>query len=517
MAFYQKFRPQKFIDIVGQDHICTALSGAIIGSRVSHAYLFTGPRGLGKTSVARILAKVLCCLDRSQDSAEPCGKCRNCTEITSGNSMDVIEIDAASNRGIDEMRELREKIKFGPSGSKYKVYIIDEVHMLTEPAFNALLKTIEEPPKHAVFILATTELHKVPLTILSRCQKFDFHRATPEIVSGKLKKIAEVEKVKISNEAIELISRLAEGSFRDGESILEQVSSVSKDKEITLEEAEQLLGISSRESRIKLLKYLVQGDAKSAIGHLEQESANGRDMKQMINDLIEMVRELLLLKVQNKKVNLEVQSLAESLSLDGIVFILEKLIEASHEQKISSLPQLPLEMVVIAYIKRFQPIDSVANDVTEKKIKEVIKEDVKEDVKEEKKPILEIKISKKAESKEDPATKVKIVGEINDEMWKKFLEELKPLNHSLYAIINEAKVLGFDDKRLRLGVKFKFHADRVNDKLLSKDLDTVSEKVFGLKVHVSAEVYKEEKKSDLPHRKEEEVLGDALEVFGADV
>src|SRR2546421_9600317 len=214
-SLYRKYRSQTFADLVGQDAASRALQGAIIGGRVAHAYLFSGSRGTGKTSAARLLAKAVNCTGRKADSAEPCNKCQSCIEMTAGSALDLIEIDAASNRGIDEIRDLREKVNLAPALGPKKIYIIDEAHMLTEPAFNALLKTLEEPPEHVIFILCTTDAQKVPMTVLSRCQQYVFRRFTEEQVTARLRHIADLEKISVEPEALKLIARVAQGSMRD--------------------------------------------------------------------------------------------------------------------------------------------------------------------------------------------------------------------------------------------------------------------------------------------------------------
>jgi len=222
-SLYRKYRSQTFADLVGQDAASRALQGAIISGRVAHAYLFSGSRGTGKTSAARLLAKALNCTGRARDSAEPCNKCQSCIEVTAGSALDLIEIDAASNRGIDEIRDLREKVNLSPALGPYKVYIIDEAHMLTEPAFNALLKTLEEPPAHVVFVLCTTDAQKIPLTVIGRCQQFVFRRHSEEQIISRLTHIAKTEKVQVDPEAMQLIARTAQGSMRDAVGLLDQL------------------------------------------------------------------------------------------------------------------------------------------------------------------------------------------------------------------------------------------------------------------------------------------------------
>src|ERR1700687_346270 len=262
-SLYRKYRSQTFGDLVGQG-ASRALQGAIIGARVAHAYLFSGSRGTGKTSAARLLAKALNCTGRPRDSAEPCNECQSCTEMTAGAALDLIEIDAASNRGIDEIRDLREKVNLAPALGPFKVYIIDEAHMLTEPAFNALLKTLEEPPAHVVFVLCTTDAQKIPLTVIGRCQQFVFRRHSEEQIVSRLTHIALSEKVTVDGEAMQLIARTAQGSMRDAVGVLDQLVPLAAGP-ISLEGARSLLGIADPRLLDSLLDHVLEGRAAEAL------------------------------------------------------------------------------------------------------------------------------------------------------------------------------------------------------------------------------------------------------------
>ena len=293
LPFARKWRPQDFDEIIGQEHITTTLKNAISMERLHHAYLFTGPRGIGKTSTARIFSKAINC--EKGPSVKPCNICPTCKEITAGSSMDVIEIDGASNRGIDEIRNLRETVKFSPSKGRFKIYIIDEVHMLTTEAFNALLKTLEEPPMHVKFIFATTEPHKVPATILSRCQRFDFRRIQVKDMIAKLHDVSREERINIDEDAFLYIAKASDGSMRDAESVLDQIASFSKDK-VCLKDVVESLGMIDQEMLFKTAEIIINKDTKAGI-HLVDEILNsGKDAKQFLVELLEHFRNIMIAK-----------------------------------------------------------------------------------------------------------------------------------------------------------------------------------------------------------------------------
>lgn len=355
LVIYRKYRPKTFKEIVNQEHVIKTLTNALKLDKVAHAYLFTGVRGTGKTTVSRLLAKAVNCQERKD--YEPCNKCDACNEINDNKSMDLIEIDAASNRGIDEIRELRDGIKFSPTSLKYKVFIIDEVHQLTKEAFNALLKTLEEPPAHAIFILATTEIHKVPQTIISRCQRFDFHKLTLDKIVGRLEWISKQEKVNIEKQALELIAVNADGSIRDGESLLGQIMSM-EDKKITLEEVQTILGMTDIKAVQDLVGYLTEKKSKEAISHINQVASQGYDLIQFSKSLINYLRKVLILKIDPNLSKLVAAELTKE-QIDGIIQQSEKFsntdlikmlnlfIQVSNEIKTADFPQLPFELAIV--------------------------------------------------------------------------------------------------------------------------------------------------------------------------
>ncbi len=293
-ALYRKFRPQEFEDVKGQEHIVTTLKNQIKADRVGHAYLFCGTRGTGKTTVAKIFAKAVNCEDPQDGS--PCGNCPSCRAIAAGSSMNVIEIDAASNNGVDNIREIREEVAYSPAEGKYKVYIIDEVHMLSIGAFNALLKTLEEPPSYVIFILATTEAHKIPVTILSRCQRYDFRRISMETIGRRLMDLLEREQVSAEPKAIRYIAKAADGSMRDALSLLDQCIAFYLGKELTYDRALQALGAVDTEVFSKMLRQVIAQDVSGVIAQLEEVIVEGRELGQFVLDFTWYLRNLLLLQ-----------------------------------------------------------------------------------------------------------------------------------------------------------------------------------------------------------------------------
>jgi len=355
-ALARKYRPQTFADIVGQETTVQTLQNAIENDRINHAYLFAGVRGVGKTTLARILAKALNCV--KGPTVTPCGKCDNCREIAAGNSLDVIELDAASNRGIDDVRELRDNVRYAPAKSRFKIYIIDEVHMLTKEAANALLKTLEEPPKHVIFCLATTEPEKLPITILSRCQRFDLHRIATNLIAQQLQTIAVKEKLILEPAAAHAIARGAEGGMRDAESMLDQLVAFCGEK-ITEPDVLNVFGFTSQQMVIDFVGRILRGETADALALLHGQCEAGKDMMKLMSDTIAYLRDLLVFKVKPDALSDEASAemraafneQAPLLETDRLLELIDQFAAAESRMKWAPNKKLHFEVAVIRAIQ----------------------------------------------------------------------------------------------------------------------------------------------------------------------
>jgi DNA polymerase-3 subunit gamma/tau len=467
LALYRKYRSGDFTEVVGQDHIVQTLTQALAAGRVSHAYLFTGPRGVGKTSVARLLAKGL-----------------NNKVDTASASLDIIEIDAASNRSIDAVRELRDKINLAPSVGDYKVYIIDEVHMLTTEAFNALLKTLEEPPAHAVFILATTEAHKVPETIISRTQRFNFKPIAAAAIVDRLTYIAVQEKIEVEKSTLELIAQSARGGIRDAISLMDQVAA-GGNTIVTLQSVRDVLGYSDSETIGALAEAVAAGHTKEVLTHLDHLSESGVQPGQLIAQLIQWWRQLLLVTVGTEtSSDPVVVELAANLSLAMISRVIESLIDASR----SPWPALSLE---VALVKMTARVERAATPIATFKPQAI--EDVSQIV-------------------EDPGT-----SEMSD-LWPKALMVIKTKNTNLYALLQSCRI-EFKDDNLLVWSKFNFHRDRLmeagNRQIIEKGL----EKVYGRPISMTAHIDTTAKVARDPSAATPatDLVSSALEILGGEI
>lgn len=511
MALYLKYRPQNLDQLIGQERVKNSLQSAFIADKLSHAYLLVGPRGTGKTSTARILAKMVNC-----ESAKnpPCNKCSSCLSITDGSNLDLIEIDAASNRGIDDIRSLRENIKLSPTSSKKKIYIIDEVHMLTTEAFNALLKTLEEPPKHAFFILATTDVQKIPLTILSRVTRLDFSLATIANLEQALQKIITEEKIEIEDEALKMLVKKADGSFRDAVKLLDQLS--SSNQKVTVADVSLILQTTNFDDLIQLLSNLSTKKVRESLIIVAEGVNTGKDMKSWILALMETLRHLVLMKnglgaalVQpeySTEIYQQLIDLAEKFSIEDLVKTLEALQIAFEKIKFASIVSLPLELAVV----------QICIEGPEKKVENIKVEEVKSV--EESLVAKEIVVEAKYKSSSDDAVSPEV--SLLQERWNFVLETVKPYNFSLEALLRLVKILDYNGGTVILEVPYSFH-QRILEAPKSRDLlESVLADVLGKPTKVScvlgAKPMRAEDVANIEVAADDEVVRAAAEIFGTD-
>lgn len=476
VALYRAYRPVSFSEVSGQKVIVRTLQNAILNDKIAHAYLFSGPRGTGKTSTAKIFAKAVNCL--KQQTNEPCNQCQVCQGIDDGSIPDVIEIDAASNNGVDEIRELRDKVKYMPSVGRLKVYIIDEVHMLTTGAFNALLKTLEEPPKHGIFILATTEVHKIPLTILSRCQRFDFKNIEVSDSIEKLKFIIKKENIKITNEAISEIAINSEGGLRDAISLLDQVISFS-DGKITEDDVHQVSGSVSKKELIKLLEAIFNKEISKGMVILRELIAEGKEITRIVSDLILALRDILIEKAMTIEVS-KYQELAKKFSFNKIYFYLDILKKLQQDIKWTNQKRAYVELALIKMMEHHK-LKTVDYQATIADLKNSIQE-IKQEMK--KKPRRESKTSYK------PLVKIKQVENIlnNEDQEKlaliksgwKYLKNYPKKHLKMVAyLLSQGKIKAVSDEMLVV-----FDDVRSCEQILEPETKKLVLEIFNNKKHL---------------------------------
>ncbi|MEX0621458.1 MAG: DNA polymerase III subunit gamma/tau [Candidatus Woykebacteria bacterium] len=540
MVLYRKYRPQKLSEVVGQEHIKEPLLASLKRGKVPHALLLTGPRGTGKTSVARIIAKAVNCEKRAQkkgDSwsfSEPCNACITCKAVSSGSHLDVMEIDAASNRGIDEIRDLREKVRLLPSSGNFKVYIIDEAHMLTTEAFNALLKTLEEPPPHSLFILATTEPHKIPATIASRSTHYDFNVPSIDQIREKLAYIAKKEGWGTPEESLKEIASLAAGAFRDAEVLLEKIASY--DPKANLEKIRQLLGKKETKTVITFLKFLQEGKAKEALTWLSSFVSEGGSVRVLSESVLDVLRKILLIKAGaergigalTEEEDTDLRELAKQLSKQRLLVLVDLFNKSISDLRDASIPQLPLEIAVIE-----ATIDLASEEPREEEKDKEVTQDREEmhthkektrGVKDKKENTNSQNVSNKKVSEEDLSTRkstkssVKLIKRI-EENWPAFLKEVKKQNSSVEMFLRNATPAEVDEDLLMIEFPYKFHKSKIEEKKYKDLVEGQLQEFFGTALRIKGLVSKKapdpkkENSAEVPLSKQKDEV-DPVSVFG---
>lgn len=495
-ALYRKWRPAQWDKVIGQEHIVQTLRNAIGADRVAHAYLFAGPRGTGKTTTARLLAKAVNCLNDNL-AERPCNQCAHCQAVNQGRFLDLIEIDAASNTSVEDVRDLRDKINFSPNQGRYKVYIIDEVHMLSTAAFNALLKTLEEPPPHAIFILATTEGHKIPATVLSRCQFHEFRRIPVNEIVANLKTLAKQEKIKVDEAALLLIARQSTGSMRDAISLLDQLASAGK--QVTLEMAQAVLGTATNQAVLELMSALVARDPAAGLEVIHRTLDTGSDPRQFTKQIVEYLRGLLLVAVGNAglvEVTQEVRSQmaqhAQALSITDFLRLLDVFNQAATEIRSGWQPSLPLEM---AFVQAITPLNQPAVSYTVPEIPAGGPPEAS--------AARPARASSAAKTPDAPQasrqTEAKEPAHIEESSpqdsslnqrlqteWKEILRMLNQRNPSLSGLAKSSTVQNIKNNVLRIGFKGEVLHARMNQAENIKVLQEVIKQVMGVELSVKA-------------------------------
>jgi DNA polymerase-3 subunit gamma/tau len=534
-AFYRKWRPSTFDEVVGQEHVTQTLRNAIASSRIVHAYLFSGPRGTGKTSTARILAKAVNCLSDNDD--KPCSQCQMCQAIDEGRAIDLIEIDAASHTGVDDIRDLRDKISFAPAEARYKFYIIDEVHMLSTSAFNALLKTLEEPPPHAMMVLATTEPHKIPATVLSRCQRFDFRPIPLTVMIHRLRGIASQEGLPVQEGALELIARQSTGSMRDAESLLDQVASFG-DSEITLEQVQTMLGTTSSQAVGELVDHLANRDVGAGLTKIGDAVADGADPRQLNKGLLDYLRGLLVVKTtghgpadltvdQQGQMTLQ----AQQFSLEDLVDTIRIFSQAALDVKGSAQPQLPLELAFVEAILARQPENLSASPSEQaprredhKPAEEATAEEAEATPAADDEPGPPQSTSEKEVARANAsAPALEPVGDAAldalQERWSEVVTEVNRENPHIAAIVRDCPPVSFQDDALTLKARSHFHKEKLESDRARTLVEEAIGKMLGRRCRVASILASEKannnpKKKDLQGLSEDPVIKAGLELGG---
>ncbi|MBI2038081.1 MAG: DNA polymerase III subunit gamma/tau [Candidatus Magasanikbacteria bacterium] len=535
-TIYRKYRPQLFSDVTGQDHIIKTLTSEVATGKIAHAYLFSGPRGTGKTTLARLMAKAVNCQNRKDGDFEPCNECSSCNELMSGSSIDIIEVDAASHTGVDNVREnIIENAQFKPTKSKYKVFIIDEVHMLSTSAFNALLKTLEEPPAHAIFILATTEIHKLLPTIISRCQRFNFKKVGYDNMMERLQGICKNEKVKVDKKVLERIINKSDGCVRDAESLLGQILSLDL-KNIGVEDAEMILPTSNIESILEFINLILDKQAAAAVEMIQKLTEDGVNLEQFAYDCIEALRLALISQTSAKAKNINtdysdedlktLKKTAEKIPALQLIRMIESLIARHREMRSSPLPQLPLELFSIEFSISSQA--AVSDRHGEQQKAEPKTAAAPSDLESLPTPDDAIKINAKEENKPTPPSFTQTIKETISHIthkeikttledvrakWDEIIETIGKANHSLSFILKMSSLRTVENGQLFITVPYSFHKNKIDEIKVKRTIEQALSDVFSEHITLTCEVLE----TSRPQTEEDTELNKLAADFGGEL
>ena len=533
-ALYRRFRPKTFDEVLGQEHVTVTLKNQIKNNNIGHAYIFSGTRGTGKTSTAKIFARAVNCTD-SKDG-NPCNSCEVCVGLMNESIMDVIEMDAASNTGVDDVREIREKVKYPPSKGRYKVYIIDEVHMLSKGAFNALLKTLEEPPSHLIFILATTEVEKLPQTILSRCQRFEFKRLTTNTIVHHLEDICDEIGLKAEEKALRLIGRNSDGAMRDALSLLDQCISFSEGI-LTYDATLSILGIANEDLIFKLVDYIIDGDLDMVLQKLNEIIQDGKDINQLIKDLISHFRNLMIGKTAENPLDIidadedtvkRYVEQSKKMSLHHILNGLQALNDGENRAKWSAQPRIILEMTMVklielkdelSLIERVERLEKIVESGYVKEVSTTKKDLVKP------KESTPVKAKKIKKEKSEESIKANIVDDGKDISfehikgeWNKVLQKIKKQRIGTQALLMEGNLVSYNNGILTIGYAdgFGIHKQAISKKEHKEFVEEAVSSYFNKEIRIEF-IMLDDKKDNSKEDEKEEMIKEAVDFFGEDL
>lgn len=552
---YRKYRPSDFDQVVGQEHIVRTIQNAIKNGKVAHAYLFSGPRGTGKTSIARILAKTVNC--ENPKDGRPCNKCQICQDINNGQFLDLMEIDAATHTQVDKMRDVIERVNFTPSKGKKKVYIIDEVHMLSRGAFNALLKTLEEPPEHALFILATTEIHKIPATIISRCQRFDFRHLRVEEIKQRLSEIAKAEKIKVEDGVLEYIAVSSGGGMRDSESLFGQIISLQDDGLITLKEVQDILAVPEASIFLDVINLLLSQKYGDAVVLINRVAEDGYDMVQLNKGILEHLRRILLIKLSpdikshfssqmTKEQIAELEKTAVGTTVSRIFKMIGAFVKSQTAIKAAILPQLPLELAVAEIQisdnvsltdKPTQVYNSKVDSEKEKIVaKAEKKQEIQEEEEEQEEPIeqnTDVSLDDRAEENVDESSQqienqTEVVSFSLDSVqseWSDIVQDVRKCNNSLVACLKTCQPVAVKDGAILVACQYSFHKEKLQkpenrqavEQVTAEAIKCHSVKIRFIDHSEAQKMGYEIKEVSVKERSSEDLVSSALNMFGGEV